>query len=77
MFGFSDIIRFTHAMESLLDLMRDGKISAASTLTDLLLRATDILRTHVFPERRETARRNDSASGARRAQAAESRTLSR
>ncbi|MGE0682967.1 MAG: Hpt domain-containing protein, partial [Candidatus Binatia bacterium] len=47
MFGFADMIRFTHVMESLLDLMRDGKISATAPLTDLLLRATDILRTLV------------------------------
>lgn len=47
MFGFADITRFTHAMESLLDLMRDEKIAVTPTLTDLLLRSTDILRTLV------------------------------
>ena len=44
MYNLSDITRFTHAMESLLDVMRDGKITVTSALTDLLLRSTDILR---------------------------------
>ena len=44
MFGFSDVTRFTHVMENLLDDMRDGKIAPSPPLVDLLLRATDLLK---------------------------------
>lgn len=43
MFNFNDILHFTHAMESLLDKMRDGTIKPTRELTDVLLRATDNL----------------------------------
>jgi two-component system chemotaxis sensor kinase CheA len=43
-FGFSDIARFTHVLESLLDRMRDGEICHTTQLTDLLLRSADTLR---------------------------------
>lgn len=44
MFGLDDVSRFTHALESLLDRLRAGSIPVTRTLTDLLLRATDVLR---------------------------------
>lgn len=44
MYNLADITRFTHAMESLLDVLRDGSMAVTPALTDLLLRSTDILR---------------------------------
>jgi len=44
MFGFEDISRFTHALESLLDRLRSGEISVDRKRSDLLLRSTDLLR---------------------------------
>ena len=37
-------MRFTHALEGLLHLLRDGVMSLEAPLADLLLRATDVLR---------------------------------
>jgi len=44
MFGLDDVSRFTHALESLLDRVRSGDIPVTAKLTDLLLRANDLLR---------------------------------
>ncbi len=43
-FGFTDLLRFTHALEGLLHLLRDGVMHLDAALADLLLRATDVLR---------------------------------
>jgi two-component system, chemotaxis family, sensor kinase CheA len=43
-FGFTDVQRLTHALENLLHELRDGGTSLTSGLSDLLLRATDLLR---------------------------------
>ncbi len=43
-FGFDQVMRFTHAMESLLDEMRGGRVLASRTRIDLLLSALDVLR---------------------------------
>lgn len=43
MFGFADLGRFTHLLESLLDRMRGGTVTVAPVI-DLLLRATDALK---------------------------------
>jgi two-component system chemotaxis sensor kinase CheA len=45
MLGFAAIAQFTHKMETLLDQMRNGRITANPPLTDLLLKATDCLKT--------------------------------
>jgi len=45
MLGFTAIAQFTHKMETLLDQMRNGRITANPPLTDLLLKATDCLKT--------------------------------
>ena len=45
MLGFTAIAQFTHKMETLLDQMRNGCITANPPLTDLLLKATDCLKT--------------------------------
>lgn len=43
-FGFEAATRFTHALESLLDRMRNGEIDPSTTLVEVLLRAADVLR---------------------------------
>ncbi len=42
-FGFSAIAGFTHILEALLDQMREGKIAVNRQVTDLLLKARDIV----------------------------------
>lgn len=42
--GFRDIAEFTHKMEEILDLMREGKIKPDKSLISLLLNATDMVR---------------------------------
>ncbi len=44
MFGFTAVAQFTHKMETLLDLLRNGQKAVSSSVTDLLLRATDCLK---------------------------------
>jgi two-component system, chemotaxis family, sensor kinase CheA len=44
MFGLDEVARFTHALESLLDQLRSGGITVTAKLTDVLLRANDVLR---------------------------------
>jgi two-component system chemotaxis sensor kinase CheA len=41
--GFDDILRFTHAVETLLDKMRGGLAPVTPDAVDLLLRATDVM----------------------------------
>ncbi len=43
-FGFNDISRFTHIMETLLDEMRDGRRPVTPEAVDALLRSVDVLR---------------------------------
>lgn len=42
--GLSDLTRFTHALESLLDPLRDGSRHLDQALADLLFRSTDVLK---------------------------------
>lgn len=42
-FGFSEIGGFTHILEALLDRMREGKMAVSRQVTDLLLKARDIV----------------------------------
>ncbi|HEX2966502.1 MAG TPA: chemotaxis protein CheA [Syntrophorhabdaceae bacterium] len=44
MFGFTDIEAFTHEVESVYDLVRDGKMSVTKELIDLSLKARDCIR---------------------------------
>lgn len=44
-FGLPAVARFTHHAESLLDAMREGAVVATAETVDLLLQATDLLRT--------------------------------
>lgn len=43
-FGFGDISDFVHVMETVLDEMREGNLSASQELLELLLKALDMLR---------------------------------
>jgi len=44
MFGFEDISSFTHEVETVYDLVRNGKLSVSRELIDLTLKARDIIR---------------------------------
>ena len=45
MFGFTAVAQFTHKMETLLDLLRNGQKAGSPAVTDLLLKSTDCLKT--------------------------------
>jgi two-component system chemotaxis sensor kinase CheA len=45
MFGFNAVAQFTHKMETLLDLLRNGQKVVSPSIADLLLKATDCLKT--------------------------------
>jgi two-component system, chemotaxis family, sensor kinase CheA len=44
MFGFDDIAAFTHEVETVFDLVRDGKLMASKKLIDLTLLSRDLIR---------------------------------
>jgi len=44
MLGFTAVAQFTHKMETLLDQLRNGRITVTQPMTDLLLQSTDCLR---------------------------------
>jgi two-component system, chemotaxis family, sensor kinase CheA len=44
MFGFDDIASFTHEVETVFDLVRNGRIQAGKELIDLTLQAEDLIR---------------------------------
>ncbi len=41
MFGFEEIVRFTHIVENLLDLLREGKLGFQESLSEILLESKD------------------------------------
>ncbi|NJN69403.1 MAG: hypothetical protein HC801_03285, partial [Nitrospira sp.] len=45
MFGFNAVSQFTHKMETLLDLLRNGQKTVSPSIADLLLSSTDCLKT--------------------------------
>jgi two-component system, chemotaxis family, sensor kinase CheA len=45
MFGFNAVAQFTHKMETLLDLLRNGQKAVSPSTVDLLLKSTDCLKT--------------------------------
>ncbi|TKB74379.1 MAG: chemotaxis protein CheA [Nitrospira sp.] len=47
MFGFNAVAQFTHKMETLLDLLRNGQKVVTPQVADLLLKSTDCLKTLV------------------------------
>ena len=42
-FGFEDLVRFAHVLETVLDEMRGGKLAATEEIVDTLLQANDVL----------------------------------
>lgn len=48
-FGFNEVSEFTHDLETLMDLMREGKFSVTSEAVELMLQAVDCLR-HMLTE---------------------------
>jgi two-component system chemotaxis sensor kinase CheA len=50
-FGFERMVAFAHAFETLLDLLRDGKVDLTRELAAILLRATDVLADLIAAER--------------------------
>ncbi len=44
MFGFNAVAQFTHKMETLLDLLRNGQKALSPPIADLLLKSTDCLK---------------------------------
>jgi two-component system chemotaxis sensor kinase CheA len=50
-FGFDRMVAFAHVLETLLDLLRDGKIAVTPEVVALLLRATDALADLIAAER--------------------------
>jgi two-component system chemotaxis sensor kinase CheA len=43
-FGFNDVTSFTHTVETLLDLVRNGRVRMSQKEVDLLLRSVDVMR---------------------------------
>ena len=59
MFGFDDIAAFTHEIETVFDLVREGKILVTKDLVGITLSACDQVRKMVDGERTdETAKKN-------------------
>jgi two-component system, chemotaxis family, sensor kinase CheA len=44
-FGFAEIASFTHSLETLLGELRDRRLAVTHTISDLLLKSVDVLRT--------------------------------
>ena len=42
-FGFEDLVNFAHVLETVLDTMRNGKLTATHEIMDVLLQANDVL----------------------------------
>jgi two-component system chemotaxis sensor kinase CheA len=42
-FGFERLVAFAHALESVLDLLRDGRLAFSPAIAALLLKSTDLL----------------------------------
>jgi two-component system chemotaxis sensor kinase CheA len=48
-FGLTNLVRFTHALESLLDRLRSSEMPATADVISLLLRSVDVLRAMLDP----------------------------
>jgi two-component system chemotaxis sensor kinase CheA len=58
-FGFASLVAFSHVFESLLDAMREHKVSAAPEVMQTLLRASDTLADIVIAARNEQPLRSE------------------
>ncbi|WP_102226653.1 chemotaxis protein CheA [Acidimangrovimonas sediminis] len=63
-FGLNALVRFAHAFETVLDLLRSGKIPATEDLVALLFRAGDMLTDHVTAAREGRENAGDPAVAA-------------
>ena len=54
MFGFDDIAAFTHEVETVFDLVRNGKVEVSKELIDLTLKARDLINSMLEGESPET-----------------------
>lgn len=54
MLGFTSVAQFTHKMETLLDQLRNGRITVTQPTTDLLLKSTDCLKALIEAAQNET-----------------------
>jgi two-component system, chemotaxis family, sensor kinase CheA len=50
-FGFAEIASFTHSLETLLGELRDRRLAVTHTISDLLLKSVDVLRTMLATSR--------------------------
>jgi two-component system chemotaxis sensor kinase CheA len=55
MFGFNAVAQFTHKMETLLDLLRNGQKVVTPEIADLLLESTDCLKTLIDAAKTDSA----------------------
>ncbi len=55
MFGFNDIMSFTHTLETLLDELRSGAMQLRQSTIDLLLKSVDVLRDMLQAVQHKTA----------------------
>ncbi len=60
-FGFADLAQFTHGLETLLDLMRNGQLKISKTISQLLLESRDQMRALLAVARGEESTAPDSA----------------
>ena len=60
-FGFTDIAHFTHDLETLLDLVRNGKVIVDSVLTQLLLESQDQMKALLSAARGEITAAPDAS----------------
>ena len=64
MFGFEEIASFTHEVETVFDLVRDGKIAVTRELVDLSLAARDEIRAMLEGEEPEEAKQRQEIMAA-------------
>jgi two-component system, chemotaxis family, sensor kinase CheA len=64
MFGFDEVASFTHEVETVFDMVRNGKMSVEKELIDLTLKAGDLI--HNMLDGKETPERDDLAAAFKR-----------
>lgn len=62
-FGFTRLVKFTHAFEALLDKLRDGQIDQTPQISDVLIRGGDILAELVTAAQEEREVSDELTSG--------------
>jgi two-component system, chemotaxis family, sensor kinase CheA len=64
-FGFDDLVKFAHVLETVLDAMRSGKMPSSQDIIDTLLQANDVLSDLIGMSRSGEAIPSDYGSGCR------------